>query len=110
MCTNRIDAIDPAIQRRAAEVLSFGRPGATERHAIIAAGLEGTGISAQGIRSLVEVTGEQDGRPPFTFSDLTQRLLPNIALDAYPDKPITLARAMVIAQGMKASPAFGGAQ
>lgn len=110
MCTNRIDAIDPAIQRRAAEVLSFGRPGSAERHAIISGGLQGTGISAQGIKALVEATGEVDGRPPFTFSDITQRLLPNIALDAYPDKPITLGRALAIAQEMQSSPAFGGAR
>ncbi|WP_407659929.1 AAA family ATPase [Hyalangium gracile] len=34
MITNRIGALDPAVRRRAALVLEFSRPGATERRAI----------------------------------------------------------------------------
>ncbi len=106
MCTNRIGAIDPAVQRRAADILIFGRPSVDARRNVIAQGLEGTGINKSQIEQLVTATGEIDGCPPFTFSDLTQRFLPNLALDAYPDNPITFDRALVIATSMKASPAF----
>jgi len=42
----------------------------------------------------------------FTFSDLTQRLLPTIVLDAYPHRPIEGERAVSIALGMAPTPAF----
>lgn len=37
MCTNRIGALDPAVKRRAAEILQFGRPGDIQRHAVLSA-------------------------------------------------------------------------
>ena len=36
----------------------------------------------------------------FTFSDLTQRLLPAIVLDAYPDGPVNADSALKITQAM----------
>ena len=57
--------------------------------------------------SVVAATGQSDGRSyGFTFSDLTQRLLPAIVLDAYPDSPVTPARAVEIAQSMIPTPPF----
>src|SRR2546423_3276289 len=35
MCTNRVDAIDPAIRRRAAAVLPFTRPNEADREALL---------------------------------------------------------------------------
>jgi hypothetical protein len=35
-----------------------------------------------------------------TFSDLTQRLLPAIVLDAYPDRVVNAERALEIARGI----------
>ena len=55
---------------------------------------------------MVAVTGERDGRPGFTFSDLAQRLIPGIVLDAYPDRPILAARALEIAEDMAPTPRF----
>ena len=42
----------------------------------------------------------------FTFSDLTQRLLPSIVLDAYPSNAVTPARAVEIATAMVPTPPF----
>lgn len=42
----------------------------------------------------------------FTFSDLTQRLLPSIVLDAYPSRPVNGARAVEIAKAMTPTPPF----
>ena len=48
----------------------------------------------------------------FTFSDLTQRLLPTLVLDAYPDEPVTPKRAFELLAAMKPTPPFrdGGAR
>lgn len=107
MCTNRMTAVDPAIQRRAAEILTFGRPTADMRKHVLSEGLAGTDINESQIDELVAATGARSELPSFTFSDITQRLLPNLALDAYPDTGITFDRALSIAKSMNASPAFG---
>lgn len=111
MCTNRVDAIDPAVRRRAAEVLEFGRPGDDRRRDVLAAGLEGVGFDVGQIERLVQATGPREGRPGFTYSDLTQRLLPGFALDAFPDGPITFERALERAKSTSPTPEFreGGA-
>lgn len=111
MCTNRVDAIDPAVRRRAAEVLEFGRPGDDRRRSVMIAGLEGVGFDEGQIDQLVKATGPRDGRPGFTYSDLTQRLLPGFALDAFPDSRITFERALARAQSTEPTPEFkeGGA-
>jgi AAA+ superfamily predicted ATPase len=106
MCTNRVGAIDPAVRRRAAEVLEFGRPGDDRRRDVLVAGLEGVGFDDQQIQQLVKATGPRDGQPGFTYSDLTQRLLPGYALDAFPADRITFQRALERTLGTKPTPEF----
>jgi AAA+ superfamily predicted ATPase len=108
MCTNRISALDPAVRRRAADVLSFERPGGEQRRFVLSSRLEPIGLSRQQIEAVVAATGPQSGGRDygFTFSDLTQRLLPAIVLDAYPSKPIDGARAVEIARAMVPTPPF----
>ena len=108
MCTNRISALDPAVRRRAADVLSFERPADEQRRFILTARLQPVGLARQQIDALVTATGPQRGGREygFTFSDLTQRLLPAIVLDAYPLKPIDGARAVEIARAMVPTPPF----
>ena len=49
----------------------------------------------------------EDGRAyGFTFSDLVQRLLPAIALEAYPDGPIRPDDALAVAQRLVPTPPF----
>lgn len=111
MCTNRAEAIDPAVRRRAAEILEFGRPGDDRRRTVLAAGLEGVGFDDGQIDRLVAATGPRDGGPGFTYSDLTQRLLPGFALDAFPKSRITFERALKRALATAPTPEFkeGGA-
>lgn len=108
MCTNRISALDPAVRRRAADVLSFSRPGDEQRRFVISSGLEPIGLVRQQIEAIVTATGPQRGGRDygFTFSDLTQRLLPAIVLDAYPTRAIDGARAIEIARTMVPTPPF----
>jgi SpoVK/Ycf46/Vps4 family AAA+-type ATPase len=106
MCTNRYDAIDPAVTRRAAEILVFGRPDEETRRSLLSPKLCVLGFDDAEIDAIVVATGERNGRAGFTFSDLTQRLIPAIVLDAYPDRSILPSRALAIAQEMVATAPF----
>jgi AAA+ superfamily predicted ATPase len=107
MCTNRLGALDPAVRRRAADILIFERPTAEQRHAVLALSLGKLGFSRSQIDAVVTATGAQDGRGyGFTFSDITQRLLPAIVLDAYPTNGVSVAHALEIAQAMVPTPPF----
>jgi AAA+ superfamily predicted ATPase len=108
MCTNRLGALDPAVRRRAADVLSFGRPNDEQRSIVLSSSLESIGLSRHHVAALVTATGPQRGVRDygFTFSDLTQRLLPTIVLDAYPTRRVDAARAIEIARAMTPTPPF----
>jgi AAA+ superfamily predicted ATPase len=107
MCTNRLGALDPAVRRRAADILIFERPGEVQRHAVLGDPLKELGFSKSQVDAVVAATGAQKGRAyGFTFSDLTQRLLPTIVLDAYPSSAVNPARALEIAKGMPPTPPF----
>lgn len=106
MCTNRLSALDPAVKRRAAEILAFERPNEAQRHAVLGGALHALGLSARHIEELVAETGKVKGHYGFTFSDLTQRLLPAIVLDAYPSQGVEAARALEIARQMQPTPPF----
>jgi AAA+ superfamily predicted ATPase len=107
MCTNRLGALDPAVRRRAADILIFERPSEVQRHSVLIAPLKHLGFSTAQIDAVVAATGAQKGRTyGFTFSDLTQRLLPSIVLDAYPSNAVNPARALEIARGMVPTPPF----
>lgn len=106
MCTNRYEALDPAVKRRSAEILAFKRPDGDARRELLAPRLGELGFSEAEIEAIVAATGPRNGQPGFTYSDLTQRLIPGIVLDAYPDRSIEPARAVKIAEDMIPSPAF----
>lgn len=106
MCTNRISAIDPAVRRRAADVIEFRRPAEAQRAVILKDGLEGLGFSAEQIEQLAKVNGAHDGGADFTYADLTDRFLPNLVLHCYPDQKITYEAALTILRDLRATPAF----
>ena len=107
MCTNRLNSLDPAVRRRAADILEFSRPNDAQRQFVLSARLEPLGLTPQHLQDLVSATGPAEGRSyGFTFSDLTQRLIPALVLDAYPSKPVDGTRAVQIALGMTPTPPF----
>lgn len=107
LCTNRMSSIDPAVMRRAADIFEFSRPNEVQRHAVIQLPLSEVGFTKEQIEKIVAMTGPaNDEAVGYTFSDLTQRLLPTLVLDAYPDKPITFERAVQIAHSIKPTPQF----
>jgi AAA+ superfamily predicted ATPase len=107
MCTNRLTALDPAVRRRAADLLEFGRPDESRRREVLTPRLQPLGFTPAQMEAMIKATGARTGGAPgFTFSDLTQRLLPSIVLDAYPAGAVKAARAIAIAKGMEPTPPF----
>jgi len=109
MCTNRLDALDPAVTRRAAAVFEFRRPDEEQRRVLFDRLLDGFGISASDIRKLVAATGEIDGRPfGATYSDIRQRLVPGAIVQAFADGvPLTGARLVAAAKELQPTRPFG---
>ena len=88
MCTNRLSAIDPAVRRRAAEIIKFTRPNKEQAKSVLNV-LSEVGFTDAEISKLAGITtNTKINGVGFTYSDLTQRLLPAIVLNAYPDSPI----------------------
>ena len=88
---------------------------ATYRTALAAAerlgGVEGIALGHANLAALfdrVGATGPEGGTRDygFTFSDLTQRLLPAIVLDAYPSQPVRGGRALEVARAITPTPPF----
>ncbi len=92
LCTNRLSAVDPAIVRRGAHVLAFGRPTAEERLELLTRDLAEIQLSKVELAQLAEATGPNaaTGRKlGLTFSDLRTRFLPTAVLQAFPDRALT---------------------
>jgi AAA+ superfamily predicted ATPase len=107
MCTNRLNALDPAVKRRAADILVFERPTDEQRQAALAGPLTELGLSPTEIKGIVAATGSNKDRPyGFTYSDIMQRLVPTIVLDAYPIRPVSGARALEITEQIIPTPPF----
>lgn len=107
MCTNRLNALDPAVKRRAAEIIRFTRPSSDQRKAVLSPSLVELGLAEHTIDEIVTLTGPQpDQGYGFTFSDIRQRLLPSLVLDAYPDRAVTAEQAIQVTEGIKPTPPF----
>jgi AAA+ superfamily predicted ATPase len=106
LCTNRVGALDPALMRRAAVTFTFTRPDDQQRRAVLSAALRGLDIRNDTIEKLVELTGPSSGRPGYTFSDLTQRLVPAAVLQAFPDEPVRDEQLLTLAAELAPSPVF----
>lgn len=108
LCTNRLAAIDPAVHRRAAAVFEFARPTEEQRRSVLEGPLKEVGFTVANINEVVKLTGGKGAKIGFTYSDLTQRLLPTLVLDAYPDDSISHKRVIEIVRAMKPTPKFKG--
>ncbi len=72
LITNRLKALDPAVVRRATQVIAFDRPDANARMEVFESLLIGTGAARSDIDELVIASGK-DGKQ-YSFSDLVQRI------------------------------------
>lgn len=107
MCTNRLSALDPAIQRRAAETLTFGRPCEEKRALLLEKPLTELGFSKEEVIQAVKMTGPRDDcQYGFTFSDLAHRVLPGIVLQAFPFGPVSSESALEFIAALQPTPPF----
>lgn len=109
--TNRPDALDPAIRRRAALTLRFERPDDVVRAEIFRDALPELKLTDDVLSKLVRLTGptEKKNRSvPFTASDITDRLLPGALRAAYAENhPFTAEDLLRQAEELSATPPFG---
>jgi len=107
MCTNRLSALDPAVMRRAAATFEFTRPNADQCRIVLRHAFPEYVCSEAVLNRVVELTGGQNGsKIGFSFSDITQRLVPAVILAAYPDHSVTGDLIVSVASTTKPTPAF----
>jgi AAA+ superfamily predicted ATPase len=106
LCTNRVGALDPALMRRAAATFTFARPGDQQRRTVLTHALHGITVRPDTLTKLVQLTGPDGDRPGYTFSDLTQRLIPAAVLQAFPDGPVRDEHLLTLANELAPSPVF----
>jgi AAA+ superfamily predicted ATPase len=106
LCTNRLNALDPAVQRRAAAIFTFERPESAQRQLVLARAFAGSGITEADLGRLAELTGPNRRGYGFTYSDLTTRLIPEAVLDAFPDEPVTAKRVEELIARIAPTPPF----
>lgn len=102
LCTNRFDALDPAVRRRAAAVFEFKRPCHEQRMNIFEKELSFLDLKGE-IDKLVEVTGRGPG---YSYSDIYQRFLPSLVMEAFPDKSIDLDMCIKVAGAIEPTKPF----
>lgn len=109
--TNRPEALDSAIRRRAALDLHFARPTPEIREAIIRSSIPELEISRSEMTTLLKITGEEDEHNAgigYTSSDLTDRLLPAALREAFAhDRPLIVKDLIESAKQIAATPQFG---
>lgn len=72
LITNRLKALDPAVVRRATQVILFNRPDTEGRKQVFESMLAGSGATKADIEGLVEASDR--GEHSYSFSDLVQKV------------------------------------
>lgn len=111
--TNRPDALDPAVRRRAALSLTFPRPSDEVRAEIIRTSVPELSLKAGQLAELVRLTGDAEPKNrgiPFTSSDITDRLLTAALREAYvEDRKLRYEDILAHARVLEPSPRMGTA-
>lgn len=104
LCTNREEALDPALTRRAARLFRFERPSDEQRRVLLGQLLDGCAVSSPELDKLVAITGTNGSRTHgCTYSDIRQRLVPEAVLEAVAND-VPLSADMVIARAERLEP------
>lgn len=110
--TNRPNALDPAIRRRAALRLTFRRPDDEQRAELFRQSIPEVELSAKQLRELVAATGvdaQKSFGATYTWSDITDRLVPAAVRDAYAaHRQLTAADLVRHAHEMEPTPLMHG--
>lgn len=108
LCTNRLDALDAAVVRRASIVEEFKRPSEAERFDLFKKDLADLSLTQIDLNKLVEATAAVDTRPSWTYSDIRTRLYPAAVAKAFPDSPLKFEHFLEAANEMAPSPIMHG--
>jgi SpoVK/Ycf46/Vps4 family AAA+-type ATPase len=107
MATNRLNALHPAIRRRAANVYDFQRPNDAQRAYLLEKLLPDLNLSETQLSKVVDATGRGHGLYGFSYSDIVQRLIRDALLTAFAeDRPLDADTLLRAAHGMQATPPF----
>ena len=107
LSTNRLKAIDAAVKRRAAEIFYFKRPDKDQRFNLLLPILKDIGFMPGQIDRIAKLTGEIKERPyGFTYSDLTQRFIPELVISAFPKRAISFEDAEQLLTTLPPTPPF----
>ena len=108
MCTNREEALDPAVLRRAARIFRFARPDEDQRRELLVRQLEGMKLNSTDLEELVKLSGPLDGRSyGWTFSDIRQRFIVQAVIDSLDRGPLRGNRLVALAAAFVPTPPFG---
>ncbi|HET7552694.1 MAG TPA: ATP-binding protein [Gemmatimonadaceae bacterium] len=108
-CSNRLESIDPAVLRRAVDVVVFRRPDAAQRLAHLARLLGDLPLTEPELQRLVELTGPREEREyGYTYSDISDRLVRKAILEAFPDAPLSFELLERVAQATTPTRPFQG--
>lgn len=109
--TNRPDALDPAVRRRAALNLHFERPNDVARGEIIQSSVPELAITSAEMKELIYLTSEKNpknNKIGFTASDLTDRLLAGAFRRAYKEnRAFSVKDLLLEAQLIESTPPIG---
>lgn len=72
LITNRLKALDPAVIRRASQVITFVRPDAIGRKQVFESIFEGADVTEKDLNELVNASERKER--PYSFSDLIQKV------------------------------------
>ena len=106
LCTNRPESLDPAVLRRAAVHYEFKRPSKEQRESLLREAFVNVFNDSQ-YRELARLTGPNGRDYGYTFSDVTQRFIPGIVRDAFPDKEVTFELALSVLEQVEPTQPFG---
>lgn len=110
MCTNRAEALDPAVLRRAARVFTFTRPSVEQTASVLREALNGARLNPVDIQRAATALQPTSQRAwGATYSDLRQRFVPDVILDAYSRRvPLTGPDLVQAAAAFTPTRPFGG--
>ena len=108
LCTNRPESLDPAVLRRAAVHYEFKRPSKEQRESLLREAFVNIFNDNQ-YRELARLTGpKRNGRDyGYTFSDVTQRFIPSVVREAFPDRPVSFELALSVLDQVEPTQPFG---
>lgn len=105
LITNRLKALDPAVIRRASQVIAFVRPDAKGRKQVFQTILEGADVTEKDINELVKASERKE--TAYSFSDLIQKIGRQSILKAIEhDRPFDKTILLEVLSSVEPSPSI----